>query len=201
LLRCPPLLLLKGIINTPFRRRSMKAMKTAGVPTGQNSSEELNPKDIIPQIDDIIKRYKSTAGALIPVLQSTQNLLGYLPQEILIHISEKLKISLSEVTGVVSFYSFFSTIPRGEHVVRVCLGTACYVRGGKEVLASLEKVLGIKVGETSEDRKFSLEIGRCFGACGLAPVVMIDDDVHQRVKPSKVREILEAYKEEAENAS
>lgn len=179
----------------------MKAMKTAEVQTGQNSNEELTPKDIIPQIDDIIKRYESTDGALIPVLQSAQNLLGYLPQEILIHISEKLNISLSEVTGVVSFYSFFSTIPRGEHVVRVCLGTACYVRGGKEVLAALEKVLDIKVGETSADKKFSLEIGRCFGACGLAPVVMIDEDVHQRVKPSKIRELIESYKEEAENAS
>jgi NADH:ubiquinone oxidoreductase subunit E len=177
----------------------MKAMKTAGVPSDQKS--QLVPEDIIPQIDDIIKRYETTDGALIPVLQSAQNLLGYLPQEILIHISEKLKIALSEVTGVVSFYSFFSTIPRGDHVVRVCLGTACYVRGGKEVLSSLEKVLGIRVGETTEDRTFSLEIGRCFGACGLAPVVMIDDTVHQRVKPSKIRELLEPYFEEADNAS
>lgn len=179
----------------------MKAIKSAGVPSDQKTVEQLIPTDIIPQLDEIIKRYKTSEGALIPVLQSAQNLLGYLPQEILIHISEKLKISLSEVTGVVSFYSFFSTIPRGEHVVRVCLGTACYVRGGKEVLAALEKVLGIRVGETSEDRKFSLEIGRCFGACGLAPVVMIGDDVHQRVKPSKIRELLEPYQEEAENAS
>lgn len=179
----------------------MKVLKTAGVPGNQKSSEQLNPADVIPQIDEIIRHYESSDGALIPVLQSAQNLLGYLPQEILIHISEKLNISLSEVTGVVSFYSFFSTTPRGEHVVRVCLGTACYVRGGKEVLAALEKVLGIKVGETCADRKFSLEIGRCFGACGLAPVVMIDDDVHQRVKPSRVRELLEPYRQEVENAS
>ena len=123
-------------------------------------------------------------------MQSAQNLLGYLPREVLLHISEQLKIPYSEVTGVVSFYSFFSTVPRGRHIVRVCLGTACYVRGGKEVLSALEKQLGIKVGETTEDRFFSLEVGRCFGACGLAPVVMVDDNVHQRVKPSRVKDLL-----------
>ncbi|MDC7232701.1 MAG: NAD(P)H-dependent oxidoreductase subunit E, partial [Spirochaetales bacterium] len=102
---------------------------------------------------------------------------------------------------VVSFYSFFSTVPRGRHIIRVCLGTACYVRGGKEVLSSMEKILGIKVGETTADRQFSLEVGHCFGACGLAPVVMVDDDVHQRVKPARLRELLEPYAREAEHVS
>ncbi|MDC7239808.1 MAG: NAD(P)H-dependent oxidoreductase subunit E [Spirochaetales bacterium] len=167
----------------------------------QSSDCALDPSDIIPQLDRIIEEYDGTEGALIPVLQSAQNLLGYLSREVLIHISESLKIPFSEVTGVVSFYSFFSTHPRGKHIVRVCLGTACYVRGGKEVLQSLEKVLGIRVGETTEDRLFSLEVGRCFGACGLAPVVMVDDSVHQRVRPAAVRDILDQYREEVSDAS
>jgi NADH-quinone oxidoreductase subunit E len=97
------------------------------------------------------------------------------------------------VAGVVTFYSYFSTVPRGKNIVRVCLGTACYVRGGKEVLEAFRKQLDIEVGGTTEDRMFSLEVGRCFGACGLAPVVLVNDDVHQRVKPSKIKELLAPY--------
>jgi NADH:ubiquinone oxidoreductase subunit E len=202
MLRCQPQLLpAKKTYTIPMRSRSMKPKNTGRIPCDQIPESHLNPSDIIPQLDDIIMKHKDTEGALIPVLQSAQNLLGYLPRETLIHISEKMNVSLSEVTGVVSFYSFFSTTPRGDHVIRVCLGTACYVRGGKEVLNSLEKQLGIKVGETTTDNRFSLEIGRCFGACGLAPVVMIDDTVHQRVKPSRIREILDPYRVEDENAS
>ena len=163
----------------------------------------LDLKDDIPVIDDIIERYRSTRGALIPVLQSAQNLLGHLPKDLLVHISNKLDIPYSEVAGVVTFYSFFTTTPRGVHTVRVCLGTACYVRGGKEVLEAISKELGIEVGQTTDDRQFSLEIGRCFGACGLAPVVMVDDTVHQRVKPSRIKNLLEPYRadqgEEAEH--
>ena len=96
----------------------------------------------------------------------------------------------SEVAGVVGFYSFFSTVPRGKHLVRVCLGTACYVRGGKDVLKVIKDVLRIDVGETTADRQFSLDVGRCFGACGLAPAVMVNNEVHQRVKPARVRELL-----------
>ena len=155
--------------------------------------EELTVDQAIAILDGIIDDWSGKEGALIPVLQSAQNLLGYLPNEVMIHVSERLDIPLSQVTGVVSFYSWFSTVPRGKHLVRVCLGTACYVRGGQEVLAALKHTLGIDVGETTEDRTFSLEIGRCFGACGLAPVVMIDDDTHQRVKPSKVKELLAPY--------
>ncbi len=179
----------------------MEPLVDRRIRSDQENSDFPVPADIIPQLDDIIRRYNETEGALIPVLQSAQNLLGYLPREVLLHISEQLKIPYSEVTGVVSFYSFFSTVPRGRHIVRVCLGTACYVRGGKEVLSALEKQLGIKVGETTEDRFFSLEVGRCFGACGLAPVVMVDDNVHQRVKPSRVKDLLAGYREEAENES
>lgn len=149
-------------------------------------------------LDHIIANFEGVEGALIPVLQSAQNLFGYLPESVLKHISTSMKIPYSEVTGVVSFYSWFSTIPRGRNIIRVCLGTACYVRGGKDVLKALQDQLGIPVGGTTEDREFSLEVGRCFGACGLAPVVMINDDVHQRVKPSKLKEILSSYKESVE---
>ena len=147
-------------------------------------------------LDQYIDAHADEPGILIPVLQQAQELFGYLPADVLKHVSVRLGIPLSEVAGVVTFYSFFSTVPRGEHVVRVCLGTACYVRGGNDVLAALRKELGVDVGGTTEDRKFSLAVGRCFGACGLAPVVMIDDDVHQRVKPSRVKELLQQYRDE-----
>ena len=155
--------------------------------------EELSIEQAITILDGIINDWSGKDGALIPVLQSAQNLLGYLPKEILIHISERLNLPISQVTGVVSFYSWFSTTPRGRNIVRVCMGTACYVRGGQEVLSAMKDALGIDVGETTEDKTFSLEVGRCFGACGLAPVVMIGDDTHQRVKPTKVKELLKSY--------
>jgi NADH:ubiquinone oxidoreductase subunit E len=98
---------------------------------------------------------------------------------------------------VVGFYSFFTTVPRGRNLVRVCLGTACYVRGGIAVLDALKKELDIDVGDTTEDREFSLEVARCFGACGLAPVITVNDDVHHRVKPKRVREILAQYAPDA----
>lgn len=156
--------------------------------------EETGGSASLAELDHYIDEHLQMKGNLIPVLQHAQLLFGYLPKPVLKHISVRLGISYSEVAGVVTFYSFFSTVPRGKHVVRVCLGTACYVRGGKEVLAAVSSELGIDVGETTEDRLFSLEVGRCFGACGLAPVVMIDDEVHQRVKPAKVKELLAGYK-------
>ncbi len=154
--------------------------------------------ELMSRLDEIIDEYATIDGALVPVLQIAQNLFGYLPKTVLKHISKRLNIPYSQVSGVVSFYSFFSTTPQGKNVVRVCLGTACYVRGGKEVLSAMQKALGINVGETTEDRVFSLEVGRCFGACGLAPVVMINDNVHQRVKPTKIRELLSPYREAKE---
>ena len=147
------------------------------------------------QLDDIIDMHRGKEGALIPILQSAQNLFGYLPEAALKQISRKLHKPYSEVAGVVGFYSYFSTEAKGKHTIRVCMGTACYVRGGKDVLKSLMDNLKINVGETTEDRIFSLEVGRCFGACGLAPVIMIDDTVYQKVKPSKIGEIIKPYTE------
>ena len=166
---------------------------------GASCSCQPSEEEMLRSLDVVIDGFAKTDGALIPILQTAQNLFGYLPTSVLKHISLRLKIPYSEVTGVVTFYSFFSTVPRGKHVVRVCLGTACYVRGGKEVLEAFKKNLKINVGETTPDRMFSLEVGRCFGACGLAPVAMINDDVHQRVKAAKIRDIISPYQHEGED--
>ena len=162
------------------------------------STETLEPEQQ-QSIDRVIRAHHLEHGALIPVLQDVQKEFGYLSQSAIDRIATGLGIPFSEVAGVVTFYSFFNTSPRGKHTVRVCLGTACYVRNGKQVLSDLTRELGIEVGETSNDRQFSLEVGRCFGACGLAPVVMIDDDVHQRVKPARLREMLSQYRADDES--
>ena len=160
--------------------------------------QEATEEELLAQLDDVLADYKAVPGALIPVLQIAQAMFGYLPEAALKKISLALNKPFSEVAGVVSFYSFFTTVPRGQHLVRVCLGTACYVRGGKQVLAALKSALGVEVGETTNDRQFSLDVGRCFGACGLAPVIMIDDDVHQRVKPAKLAKLLEQYRQDSD---
>lgn len=154
----------------------------------------FSEEEIMEHLDHVIAESKEKPGSLIPLLQLTQKMYGYLPQSALKKISLELQIPMSEVAGIVGFYSFFSTTPKGKNVVRVCQGTACYVRGGNEVLAAVKNELKVNVGETTEDRTFSLEVGRCFGACGLAPVIMINDEVVQRVKPSKIGEILKPYK-------
>jgi NADH:ubiquinone oxidoreductase subunit E len=154
---------------------------------------EASEEELLARLDEVIADYRDKPGALVPVLQIAQGRFGSLPESALRKISLGLGKSYSEVAGVVSFYSFFSTQPRGKHMIRVCLGTACYVRGGKQVLEAIQKKLGIDVGETSEDRMFSLDVARCFGACGLAPAIMIDEDVHQRVKPAKIQAILDLY--------
>lgn len=165
----------------------------ACVDCGEASEEEL-----LIRLDEVLDRYKDRPGGLIPVLQQAQGLFGYLPEVALKRVAEGLGKPYSEVAGVVSFYSFFSTVPRGKHIIRVCLGTACYVRGGLEVLDAIRAKLGIDVGETTEDRAFSLEVARCFGACGLAPAVSIDEDVHRRVRPSQVGQILAGYYDQKE---
>lgn len=157
-------------------------------------AEEAGEEELLARLDEVIAEYRDKPGALVPVLQMAQAIFGYLPESALKKISLGLGKSYSEVAGVVGFYSFFSTTPRGKHTVRVCLGTACYVRGGKQVLKVLKDKLGIDVGDTTEDRQFSLEVARCFGACGLAPAIMIDGDVHQRVKPTKIQAILDQYR-------
>ena len=136
---------------------------------------------------------KGKKGALMSVLHKAQDMFGYLPTEIQEMISEELRIPLSEIYGVATFYSQFSLVPKGEYKIGVCLGTACYVKGSQEVLNKVEELLGIKVGETTPDRKFSISATRCLGACGLAPVMVINEDVYGRLKADDVEEILNKY--------
>ena len=127
------------------------------------------------------------------VLEDIQEAIGYLPKSIQRKVSYGLRIPLSEVYGVVTFYSFFTMVPRGRHTLRCCLGTACYVRGIAEVLNRLRSKFNLNVGDTTEDRRFSLEAVRCIGACGMAPVLMVDEDTHGALTPDKALKILENY--------
>jgi NADH:ubiquinone oxidoreductase subunit E len=141
----------------------------------------------------LIDEYKNKEGSLIQILHLAQGIYGYLPIELMQFIADRVGKPLSEVHGVATFYSFFTTKPRGENTIRVCLGTACYVRGGKKILERLKEVLGIEIGETTQDGKFTLEVMRCIGACGLAPAITINDKVYKQVNPEKLRSIIEKH--------
>ncbi len=145
------------------------------------------------QVDEIIDRYRGMPGALIPVLEECQNVTGYLPMEVQERISRGLGIPGSTVYGVVTFYSFFTMAPRGRHTIKVCLGTACYVRGGKGNLDFLSQELGVEVKGTTGDLQFSLDSVRCLGACGMAPAMVIDDDTYAQVSKKNIMEILGRY--------
>lgn len=149
--------------------------------------------DELAAVDRIVHHYRDQAGALIPVLEDVQEAIGYLPKSIQKRIAARMRVPLREVHGVVSFYSFFTMVPRGRHTTRCCMGTACYVRGGKNNLERLKDELRIDPGETTADRRFSLETVRCLGACGLAPVITVGEDTFRQVKPSAISEILTRY--------
>jgi NADH:ubiquinone oxidoreductase subunit E len=154
--------------------------------------QEFSPEELA-AVDAIIERHMLNPGSLIPVLEEIQETIGYLPGTIQRRVALGLRIPFSEVYGVVTFYSFFTMIPRGRHTIRCCLGTACYVRGGKKNLDRLSSLLKVHKGETTEDRRFTLETVRCLGACGLAPVTVVDDDTYRQMKSSKISEILNSY--------
>ena len=145
------------------------------------------------QLRKIIEEHKDMEGALMPVLQKAQDLYGYLPIEVQTIIAEGLGLSIEQVYQVVTFYAQFALNPTGKHRIAVCLGTACYVKGAQGVLDELEKLLGIKAGGSTPDGMFTLEATRCLGCCGLAPVMMVDDDVHGRLVPSDIKGILAKY--------
>jgi len=147
----------------------------------------------IEQIKNVCKQFNNDSGELINILHSTQHLFGYLPAEVQEIISHELKIPVAKIYGVVTFYTFFTMLPKGLHPISVCLGTACYVRGAEKVLDEFKKILKIKVGETTPDGKFSLSCLRCVGACGLSPVVMVGDKTYGRVTTDGIKDILKEY--------
>ena len=149
--------------------------------------------DMWTQIDGIITANRKIPGSVIGVLRECQDVVGYLPVELIDYISYGLNLSRSEVFGVASFYSLFSFEPKGRHLIKVCMGTACYVKGIKEAVSRIENKYSLKEGGVTEDRRFSLEAVRCLGACGLAPVVVVDQDTYGGVKADKVIETLEKY--------
>jgi len=146
---------------------------------------ETNTKE---QLDDILSQYNGESGDLIPVLQEVQELFGYLPGEAMQGIAKFLRLPESNVFGVATFYAQFKFTPTGKRIVKVCRGTACHVRGGERILSEVEKQLGIKPGETTDDLEYSLETIACFGSCALAPVIVIDKTVYGRMTTKKVAE-------------
>ncbi len=150
--------------------------------------------ELIKQLGEVIDPYRGNPGGLIQVLTKAQNLIGYLPRWAQVQIAEGLGVSLQEVYGVVTFYAFFSLIPRGRHKISVCAGTACYVKGTKMVTKTIKDLLDLKPGQTTADSRYTLEIVRCIGACGLAPAMIIDGkDVHGRLEPELIPAVLEQY--------
>ena len=145
-------------------------------------------------IKDVCKSFGNQPGEVINVLHKVQGEYGYLPAEVQELVAKELGIPVSRVYGIVSFYSFFTMTPKGEHPISVCLGTACYVRGAEKVLDELKRQLGIGVGEVTPDGKFSLNCLRCVGACGLAPVIEVGDKVYGRMTPDRVKDVLAEYK-------
>jgi len=168
----------------------MEEQKTTKCCCCGNGEEEL-----LNLIKERAAGYLGQEGALIQVLHMAQGIYGYLPLEVQTVVAEALQIPLAEVSGVVTFYSFFATQPRGKHTIRVCLGTACYVRGGKKIVERLKELLDVEIGDTTKDRQFTFEVARCIGACGLAPAMSIDDQVFKQVNPDKLEQILARFEE------
>ncbi|WP_051273254.1 NADH-quinone oxidoreductase subunit NuoE [Desulfotruncus alcoholivorax] len=153
-------------------------------------------REQLEEIEKLLEPYSGQPGSLIQALHKAQNVAGYLPREAQVLVAEKLNVPLTRVYGVVSFYSLFTTKPKGRHKIHVCTGTACYVRGASRLLNQLEDQLQIKPGDTTKDGQFSVDVVRCLGACGLGPVVTVDEDVYGRVNNGKLDDILSKYSRE-----
>jgi len=162
----------------------------------------LNQNDVVEKIDEILKNFQDIPGGLMVILNEIQSQIGYISQIIQEYLSIKLNIPVSTITGVVSFYSFFTTKPRGDHTMKFCMGTACYVGGTPQLIRKAEQMLNIQSGETTPDNRITLEICRCVGSCSQAPVVVVDEQMYGRIRPSKVtpliRDILKQYDEKSE---
>ncbi len=159
----------------------------------KNCSTFVGTKEQEQKLKQVIEKHKDTKGALIPVLHEAQEIYGYLPLEVQKLVSEGLDIPLTEIYGVVTFYTQFTLQPKGEFKIGVCLGTACYVKGAGSILDKVKEKVGIDVGECTEDGKFSLDATRCIGACGLAPVMTVNDDVYGKIVADDVEGIIEKY--------
>jgi len=169
-------------------------MEHESVSEKQTSADEFSAEQWA-AVDQVIAKYRGKPGAMIPVLEEVQGITGYLPEPVQRRVAVGLGLPLAQVYGVVTFYSFFTMKPRGKHQVRVCLGTACHVRGAKRNLDHLIEHLGIEVGECTEDREFGLELVRCLGCCALAPVLTVGQDIHKQVKTAKLDQLIKAYQE------
>jgi NADH-quinone oxidoreductase subunit E/NADP-reducing hydrogenase subunit HndA len=156
------------------------------------------PKEKYNELEDFIDSLETTKGALIEILHKAQGIFGYLPRDVQLFVARKLGIPGAEVYGVVSFYSYFTTKPSGKHTISVCMGTACFVRGAGKIVESFKEKLGIEANETTKDGLFTMKDVRCIGACGLAPVVMVDGKVYGRVKVEDIDDILDVYRKKEE---
>ena len=145
------------------------------------------------ELDQRIDKFRGQIGATIKIMAEAQQIFGYLPKEAMSHIAHRLNLPPADVFGIATFYAYFRTSPPARHTITSCQGTACYVSGGKQVLEELERQLDIKRGETTLDREFSIQSVRCIGACALAPVIKVDDDIYSRVSPQKIQTILSRY--------
>lgn len=145
------------------------------------------------QLDNIISLYKKKPGALIQVLHLAQEIFGYLPLEVQEYISQKMRVPVAEISGVITFYSYFSTVPRGKHSIKICMGTACYVKNGQKLVEGFMDYLKCELGGMTEDKKFSLDVARCIGVCGIAPAVMIGNKVYPKVQVSEIPGICGEY--------
>jgi NADH:ubiquinone oxidoreductase subunit E len=162
-------------------------------PSTKDPGTDTVTPEMYRKIDAIIGRYKDKPGSLIPVLQQAQDVCGYLPHVVQRYIAKGLKMPASEVFGVATFYSFFTLIPRGKHVVRVCNGTACYVKRSQEIIDKLKSELGVDLGEVTGDKRYSIEAVRCLGACGQAPVMVVGQDTYGDVGAAHVMDIIKKY--------
>jgi len=158
-----------------------------------NSIEFMGTPAQEAELKKVIAKHKNQPGGLMPTLQEAQGIYGYLPYEVQKMVAEGLDIDLSTVYGVATFYAQFSLVPKGKYIISVCLGTACYVKGADKVLTAIEEKLGIKSGECTADRKFSIEACRCVGACGLAPVMTVNGEVYGKITPEQAVKVIESY--------
>lgn len=168
-------------------RRRLKAREAGGHAGQENGEREKKFRSL----DKVIEQYSREPGQLIRILQKAQGIFGYLPEDVQEYIAEKTGVRVSEISGVVTFYSFFTTVPKGKHTLNVCMGTACYVKGAQSLMDAIQEKLKIGEGETTPDGLFNIKSTRCIGACGLAPVLVVNDDVHGEASVKDVKKVID----------